>query len=106
MSEKLTTARDELKTAQEALAVEVEKLQQLKQESVAKTSELANATENESKLAGELASLAQAIGTLADELQPLKKVRDAKVSLVTHAEKIVRRWQDEAKFAQSKTANN
>ena len=106
VSEKLTSAKDELKTVQEALAVELEKLQQLKQESIAKTSELADATENESKLAEELASLAQAIGTLADELEPRKKVRDAKVLSVEQAEKIVQRWQDEAEFAKSKTDKN
>ena len=105
-SEKLTSAMDELITAEEILKVELLKLQQWKQESIAKTTELADATENESKIAGELASLAQAIGKLADETEPLKKVRDSKAASVGQLEKVVQRWQNEAAFEEELANSN
>ena len=100
-SEALTSLKDELKTAEGALVVELNKLQQLKQESIAKTAELPDATENESKIAGELSSLAQAIGASADGVQPLMKIRDAKVLEVEQAKKVVQRWQEEVEFVKS-----
>lgn len=103
-SETLTTAADELKTAEEALARESEKLQQLKQDSVAKISELAGAEGNEAQLAIELASLAEQIGTLADQIAPLRKTRDEKAQVVSKAEQVVRRWEAEAEFARSNSA--
>ena len=103
-SEKLTTAADELKTAEKAFAVEAEKLQQLKQDSVAKIAELAGAEGNESQLAIELAVLAEQIGNLADEIAPLRKKRDEKAQVVSKAEKVVRHWEAEADFARSRNA--
>lgn len=98
-SEKLTLAEEVFKMAKEALAIKMEVLQQLKQESIAKTAELADATQNESQLAGELSALALQIGALADEMVPLKKARDAKHAIVGEARQVVQRWQDEADFA-------
>ena len=97
---------DELKTAEGALAAEAEKLQQLKKESVAKTTELADSTENESKLAGEIAALAKQIGKLADQIAPLRITRDEKMKLVQDAQKVVDRWQNEAEFAQARIAKD
>jgi len=105
-SESLTTAMDELKMAEQALAVESEKLQQLKQESVAKTSELAGATENESPLARELAALATQVGELADEIAPLRQSKDAKMKLMQEAKKVVDHWHAEAEFAESFTSKD
>ena len=102
-SETLTTAVDELITAERALAGDAEKLQQLKQASVAKIAELADAEGNESQLAIELAVLAEEIGNLADEVAPLRKTRDAKAQVVSEAEKVLRYWEAEAEFARSKT---
>ncbi len=103
-SEVVTTAADELKMAEKALAAGTVELQQLKQDSVAKIAELAAADGNESKLAIELAVLAEQIGNLADETAPLREARDAKALVVAEAEKVVRRWEAEVDFARSKTA--
>jgi len=102
----LTTAKDELKTAENALAVENRKLDLLKQESAAKVSEMADATENVAVMAGELAAVAQRIGELADEMAPLRKARETKLALVQAAEKIVDHWQNEAEFAHSKSTKD
>ena len=101
-SETLTTAADELKMAESAFAAQNQRLQQLKEDSVAKIAELARAEGNESQLAIELAVLAEQIGALADEIAPLRKTRDEKAQVASQAGQVVRRWEAEAEFAKSK----
>lgn len=108
VSEDLTMARDRLNAAEKALESEMQKLRLLQQESSNKTDEffdLADATGDEAvlaaQIASQLASIAEEIGALNDEISPRQKIRDAAQTEFDKFDRIVSRWQSEAEFAAS-----
>ena len=105
-SEKLNVAKHELQIAKDALAVELGELRRLEQKLSAKKTVLINVTEEESKTSGELKLLTRAIEKITKKVTPLKEALKTQVSAVAESEKIVQRWQDEDKFAKSKTTEN
>ena len=121
LSEKMIEAQQEFESAKQVLMAEVKKLEQLKQESAAKTNQLSQAQENEkneqeegdekkegqekqdAQLVAEVAKIAKQIGAMTDAITPLKKDRNEKRALLKEARSVVKRWQEEAEFASSDT---
>lgn len=109
VSEDLTMARDRFNSAEKSLDAKIEKLQLLQQESANKTDELiqlADATGEEAllaaQIAGQLAAIAEEIGRVNDEIEPMRKIHDAAQEEFEKFDQIVSRWQSESDFAASK----